>query len=129
MVVADGDAVLRAESLEGLFGLHRGLLVEFCHKMDISEIGEVVHKNGGTGVAGGSRGAAMCGDKAGGRTNQLIDADDLPRESGGLDRAEVANAFSAPRFPVGFAVSASGAKWWWDVGKFVWKDVGTGEEL
>ena len=129
VVVADGDAVGGAELFKSLFGGNGGLLIHVRHEVHIREVGEVVDKDGSAGVTGGSGGASVSGDKTGGGTDELIEADYLTWESGGFDGSLIVDAFGTPRFAVRFAVGAAGAEGGRDIGKLVRDDVGTGKEL
>ncbi len=129
VVVTDGDAVRGGEAFEGELGSDSGGLIEFGHEVYVGEVGEVVNEDGGAGVAKGGGGAAVSGDKSRGGADELVDTDNLTGKSSRLDGAEIAGAFGAPGFAMGFAVRTAGAGRWSDVGEFGWDQASAGKEL
>ena len=99
----------------GSFGIH------FHHEMNVSEIGEVINKNGGTMVAGKRRPPSVSGDKTGSGANQLINNDGLTRGGGKFELPLVLDAFAMPRFAVSFAVGATRASRRVNTCKITWK--------
>lgn len=129
VVVTDVDPVSGKEAFESEFGGDGGRLIEFGHEVNVCEVGEVVDKDGGACVTEGGGGAAMIGDESRGRTDELVDADNLSREGGRLDGTKIAGAFGAPRFAMGFAISASRAGGRVDSGEFGRNEAGASEKF
>ena len=64
MVMCDSDPMSIAHSFKRQLSFDCSFSVHFRHEVSIREIGEVIHKNGGTYVTFGSGSTTMSGNKS-----------------------------------------------------------------
>lgn len=109
VVVPNSDAVRRRKSFKGAFSVDGSRSIQRLHKMDVREVGEMIHKNGGALVARQGWCPAMSRNETRCGTNELINTQELTRGGSGPDGTSVFDALGPNRSTVRLAVGATRA--------------------